>query len=371
MSRSAIERHDQVRCFAMLPSLYGAASGPNSAPELPACSITPFARDDGRKQPRRSGVALLRLHRLLAPKPHYVFHPQQLLRRLTYGSRRRKLGHGELLPIRLPWCLELGVDPTEAIGSSIARTGVYDLIVSETLYRLTDPGDAAVDAGANIGYTTSILAHRSGPEGSVTAFEPHPELFERLNRNINRWPRDRVAPVTAHRLALSKSRGDALLQVGPEFQSNMGTAALETPNSGPSTGGGHLVELIRLDEIADKLPIGVLKIDVEGHEHAVLEGMSEILARRQARDIIFEERVPYPTATTELLKAAGFRIFELRQSLWGPRLLGLGENGARRLRSWDPPSYLATLEPERAAFRLQPRRWSVFRAERPAPTSPQ
>lgn len=36
--------------------------------------------------------------------------------------------------------------------------GVYDLPVSETIWRLLDPGDYAIDVGASLGHMTGIMA---------------------------------------------------------------------------------------------------------------------------------------------------------------------------------------------------------------------
>jgi len=55
------------------------------------------------------------------------------------------------------------IDPQEALGNNIASQGLYELGVTETLWRLTESGDLAIDAGANIGYTASILGVRAGP----------------------------------------------------------------------------------------------------------------------------------------------------------------------------------------------------------------
>src|SRR4051794_35687867 len=121
-------------------------------------------------------------------KPHFVFRPQQFPRRLSTRDP------GEA---RLPWGLRIGFDPGEMHGSAILRTGLLDLAVSEALFRLTEPGARTVDAGANIGHMTSILALRAGRSGSVVAFEPHPATARMLRRNIARWAQHQIARVDA------------------------------------------------------------------------------------------------------------------------------------------------------------------------------
>src|SRR5947209_8761809 len=123
---------------------------------------------------------------LLINKPYYLFRPSQLLRRLIRLLRQRR-AVGEWEQAILPWGHRIRYRPAEMIGSSIARTGLYDLCVSETLYRLVGPADLAVDAGANIGHMTSLMADRVGLAGKVIAIEPHPELFAELENNVRHW----------------------------------------------------------------------------------------------------------------------------------------------------------------------------------------
>ena len=46
------------------------------------------------------------------------------------------------------------------------------------------PGQTAIDLGANIGYFTLLLAQLVGQDGQVVAFEPDPENFQLLERNV-------------------------------------------------------------------------------------------------------------------------------------------------------------------------------------------
>src|ERR687886_1998553 len=101
-------------------------------------------------------------------KPEYFFRPTQLIQRLRQHLIH-KTPSGEFEKIRLPWGVDIRVRPTETIGSSICRLGVYDLTVSEVIWRLLEPGEQAVDVGANIGYMTSLMAARVGKTGNVTS----------------------------------------------------------------------------------------------------------------------------------------------------------------------------------------------------------
>jgi FkbM family methyltransferase len=329
----------------------------------------------------------MRWSALALNKPYYVLRPSQLVRRLLRAGRGRPRGE-EFESAVLPWGLTIRFRPGEMIGSSIARTGLYDLSVSEVIYRLIDPGELAVDVGANIGHMVSLMAVRVGPAGRVIAFEPQPDVFAELSYNVERWKghpgceRGSLARplgrITALEMALSDHSGKGSLLTPEEFQQNRGTASLVC--SHPSLDGQSTIDevsLARLDELFQPDDrIGLLKLDVEGHEIHVLRGAAGMLDRGQIRDLIVEEHAPYPTEVTRCLEAAGFTLFRLGQSFWGPEVRAataepmpaFGPRAgspdplpvASTRRSWDPPSYLATRDPERAVARLRARGWRAL-----------
>lgn len=271
-------------------------------------------------------------------KPHYAFRPQQVLRRF-----------GATSPVRLPWGLELDYDPSGVVGGSLARLGVYDLVVSEVLWRLIGPGDHVLDAGANIGYMTSIMAHRVGPGGCVDAIEAHPVTFRRLEHNAALWN----APVRLHNVALTDVSGEVELFAVTDGDRNQVRASLHRP---ADAGEPIAVRAGTLDEIVDD-PVRVMKLDIEGSELAALRGSPRTLG--DVVHIVYEDHEPQPSAVTELLRAAGFEIFVLEERFWGPHadpdLLR-----ARRL-SYDAPSLLATRAIDEVHKRLAPRGWRCLR----------
>jgi FkbM family methyltransferase len=280
-------------------------------------------------------------------RPYYWYRPAQLAQRI----RATTPAEGGQQLVRTAWGAEIYcfADP---LGSAVARTGVYDLIVAETLARLADRGETAVDAGANVGVMSSLLAHAVGAAGRVVSFEPHPLIFTTLERNVTRWNEGAAtAPVDARQAAVSSRAGTSALATDPAtFADNKGTASLERSEGADSTE----VRTVRLDEELEG-EVGVLKLDVEMHELAALEGAGAL----SVRDIVFEEHDVPPTAVTTLLEERGYSILGLRQGLAGPVLGTPAEAYARRL--WDPPALLATRAPQRARERLRRRGWLALR----------
>lgn len=230
-------------------------------------------------------------HRVRGPiKPEYLLRPIQLLRRLAASVRPPR---GPVL-VRLPWRLDLLVRPDDDMGRAILHLGVYDLPVTETLWRLTESGDLGVDAGANIGYTASVLAVRAGPAGLVVAFEPHPALRAELAANIARWAGRATAPVDVRGCALSAAPGDLALVEGDAFAANRGMASVRPWDHAPPE--ALRVQAETLDGVLGPgVRVGVLKVDVEGHERAVLAGAARLLAERRVRDVVYEDHEGYPS----------------------------------------------------------------------------
>jgi FkbM family methyltransferase len=302
---------------------------------------------------------------MLAPRsilrlatPPYFFQPLQVLRRLRleYFWRAK---HEAI--VTLPWGLPIKINPRETIGFDIASQRLYEIGVTETLWRLTEPGDLAIDAGANIGYMTSILGIRVGPKGRVICFEPHPEVFESLRENVEIWKKDRrCGSFVLHQAALGIANGQALLRTNDWFRTNRGTASIS--DKVEASPGLKVIEVSiqSLDGIlAAGERIGVLKMDVQGHELGVLQGMTRLLKRHAVRDIVFEEEAAFPAPTHKYLKSNGYSVFGLQELF--ARVHCLPDAQPISDPAFGPvPNYLATLDPKRAIALLGPAMWRSF-----------
>jgi FkbM family methyltransferase len=247
--------------------------------------------------------------------------------------------------------------------------GVYELGVTEALFRLTDPGDMAIDVGANIGYMTSILARVVAENGTVFAIEPHPALFRELNDNVARWTtQSGVGKIRCFEGALSSRSGMGTLCIPTSFCENTGTASIARnevgDNSSHSMESGkriqvklHTLESLLASHLG-RVSIGIMKIDVEGHELEVLKGAENWLVQKRIRDIVFEDHGDYPTSTTTYLADRGYQVFRITKSFFGPRLTLPAEPHTRI--AWEPPSFLATHAPARAIARFKTWGWQLL-----------
>jgi FkbM family methyltransferase len=141
------------------------------------------------------------------------------------------------------------------------------------------------------------------------AFEPNPREHARLLRHLS-WNAPHVQTCT---LALSDQAGVLPLHLGPEGNSGMTTL---TPWSEATSSGTLLVPVARGDDLIIKgyLPAPhLIKIDVEGHESAVLRGLSGTLKSGHCHTVIFEDGASDDTEAKQLLRSAGFSLVPLHR----------------------------------------------------------
>ncbi len=127
------------------------------------------------------------------------------------------------------------------------------------------PGDVAVDVGANIGEVSIILSQRAGAAGRVFAFEPNPRIYRYLLGNLQLNRRDNVV---AANLAVGAVPG--VVRMSDDKYDDMNRIV---------EGGAIEVACTTLDAQIPAGPIAFMKIDVEGSELRVLEGARQTLAR--------------------------------------------------------------------------------------------
>lgn len=183
------------------------------------------------------------------------------------------------------------------------------------LTRTLQPGDTFVDAGANHGYFSLLAAKLVGPSGRVIAFEPHGEARERLRRHLE--VNGLQGRVEVHPVALSDRSGVAQMH-----QSHHNALASLVPEQSPVRhlvvfGTPFEVPTVRFDEWRAQHasgPIRLMKIDVEGAELMVLNGMPDAI--RSGLDLILETAPDSPA--DRLLRDAGYTVTTLDAYPDGP-----------------------------------------------------
>lgn len=164
------------------------------------------------------------------------------------------------------------------IGTHLFLQSVYAPARVSEIQNAVKEGDVVIDIGANIGYFTVLLANLVGPKGKVYAFEPDPRNVELLQRTIekNGWTN-----VIVEQKAVSNKAGELLL-----YQTQSWSANTLVPHENIST---VKVPVVTLDEfLANEDHVNFVKIDTDGSEPFVIDGMSQLIKRSPNLKVLAE-----------------------------------------------------------------------------------
>lgn len=228
--------------------------------------------------------------------------------RLFWGMLRGRDTILEATPMGIP--VRISVRARREIRRVRAISKEAPLV--QRMFEFLSDGDVIYDVGANIGLIALLLAlHPSGRRSSaVHCFEPEPRNFRQLEGNIRaNGLEDRVF---THRLALSDKSGEAELFIrGGPGEGRHSTVASEGASA------SIRIETETLSSFAGRTgrPPDLVKIDVEGAEGRVLEGMAPLLPDRGPRDLFIElhdkgegELMPDGDTVASWLGGRGYRL---------------------------------------------------------------
>lgn len=218
--------------------------------------------------------------------------------------RLQRLGEG-LQWMRVPARFWMQIDKSNWLGRTIAM-GYYESDLVYLIYQIVREGDGCIDVGANIGYISMHCAQACGKHGRVLSVEASPIVYEILLSHIERNHFQQIIPKNAF-------DGDTHRQI--EFYH-----CIDEPGHSSFINKGFSASRISIpmypvDEIwqeivgSSSVPVTFVKIDVEGAEPLVLEGMRRTVRLYQP---LFWIEVNPP-----LLCGAGFseeHIFEFLHS---------------------------------------------------------
>lgn len=160
----------------------------------------------------------------------------------------------------------------DAVSAGLKTFHVWHPAISLFLTYFLRPGDTFVDVGAHFGYFSALAGTLVGPQGHVIAFEPDRRNFALLERNLGTCE----AAVTAKCVAVAERAGQVRFLRHPREPGHHRLITVASPDA-------VTVPAISLSEaLADAGTVRCIKIDVQGAERAVLEGLRGLLRAQLA-----------------------------------------------------------------------------------------
>ncbi|PZW46779.1 FkbM family methyltransferase [Humitalea rosea] len=164
----------------------------------------------------------------------------------------------------------------DSVHSYVYFFGVWEPAITALYRAALRPGDVVIDIGANVGLHTLLASRLVGPTGHVHAVEASPWIFQRLQRNL---ATNGAANVQPYNMAATATAGPVPVYLHDE--SNLGgttIVAAEAAKTGTLqeavVEGRPLPDIVPLVEIT---AARLIKIDVEGAEWLVVQGMRDVL----------------------------------------------------------------------------------------------
>jgi FkbM family methyltransferase len=193
----------------------------------------------------------------------------------------------------------------------LSTLGAHESYALRLLLEYLRPGDLFIDIGAHIGYYSLHAARTVGMTGRVIAFEPDPENAELLSRNA---AENDLRGIRIERVALGDRAGVGTLYLSSTNRGDHRLDATDEPRTTVEVPVVPLDEALASESVAPR----ALKIDAQGSEARIWEGMARVLSTEEPLAILLEFW-PYglrragadPPAFLRRIEADGFVVREI------------------------------------------------------------
>lgn len=174
--------------------------------------------------------------------------------------------------------------PTDARGDIIANEikldKVFDAPIVEIAKKYIKPGTIALDVGANFGQMSVLMSKLVAPEGMVYAFEADDFIYQILEKNA-KANAENIKTVFG---AVHHTGGETLYFPVQDFErfNTYGSYGIDYVH-----GSGRPVPTIAIDDIDFSMPIGFMKVDVQGGDLFAMKGATKTISKHKM-PIVFE-----------------------------------------------------------------------------------
>jgi len=227
--------------------------------------------------------------------------------------------------VRLSNGMAILVDPAEDLGRCVLLTRDWDAKITRVCRSLLRSGDVFLDIGAHCGLVSLSVCDLLNTDGRIHAFEPQPELIARFKQSV---VRNNLENVYLHNVALSNTTEQGELAV-PYGKTTLGSLSRRLDKSQFTV----TISLKQASQYLQQLGIDkvrLMKVDVEGHESVLLEGMTSFLETSSVDAILFESEPhegPFrERSAVKKLAVLGYRFFAIPMTMLRLRYIEVDES---------------------------------------------
>lgn len=163
--------------------------------------------------------------------------------------------------------------------SPLKKDKIYEQETTLFIRKYLNEGDTVWDVGANIGYFTLEFARSVGSQGKVLSFEPHPEIFKVLQRNVSR---NKYQNISLQNVACGEEATFSKLYFSTENEGNH--KIVENSSSKDSV----KIKVVKLSTFIETHPPRLIKMDIEGAELLALRGLGADYLKYSRVDFVIE-----------------------------------------------------------------------------------
>jgi FkbM family methyltransferase len=187
--------------------------------------------------------------------------------------------------------------PNDTCVSDCLRTGwLFEKFLLSFVQQFVDPSKDVLDVGANIGNHAVVFSTYTS--GRVHAFEPQPLIYDILQTNVRSNNSTNIITYP-----FGASNVDATFQMNADYSVPENHGAFRICDEGSLTIRCKPLDSLSLSNV------GFVKMDVEGHELAALQGMKETLLSRPPLMIEIHEDCPTRQETLNLIQSYGYTSY--------------------------------------------------------------
>ncbi|MBS7806854.1 FkbM family methyltransferase [Variovorax sp. PCZ-1] len=216
-----------------------------------------------------------------------------------------------------------GAPLDSTLNAVVFYRGEFEPVLTQGLQHWIQAGDVCVDAGANVGYFTLLMAKQVGTQGKVIAIEAAPRNVLRIQRNldVNAFHETHTQVVQVVHAACAEQsapitfyinrHNDMHCRLQPPKRSELDFWLMGGSKAWrPVEVSGRTFKDILGDDAAQ---VSFIKLDIEGAEHHVVHDVLTHCTHPKLK-VAMEVKAPFIRASLEGFEKMGFHLYDLRNN---------------------------------------------------------